>query len=125
MKWAVLLLSVFLLSGCASSGFGTCALHTSLSCSLQSVGACQVPTDGDWKGWGICLASASAVRCPSGLAQCAVSAMIRSHGRNVVGGGAGCDTEAARACAEAANPETEEEAITMVADCFREICGGE
>jgi hypothetical protein len=127
MKWVFFILLGFFFAGCASSNFGTCALHTSLSCSMQSIGACPVsPTgDQDWEAWGMCLASSAAVRCPSGLARCAVSAMLRSKGPKLVAGGTGCDTDAAKACVDKANPTNEDEAIEVVADCFREVCASE
>ena len=119
---------LFLNPGCSPSQLQ--ALHTSLACTTQSVGACEIPQDSwegdDWSRYADCIADNSK-RCSSqGIARCAMNAAMRAAGGPVASGGVGCSSEPLQAeiqaCISDTTIETEEEAIEAVAACQRRVC---
>jgi hypothetical protein len=136
----VISLSLLAFAGCSPSqlqalrdgvvSLGSCSLHTSLACTTQSVGACEIPQDSwegdDWSRYADCIADNSK-RCSSqGIARCAMNAAMRAAGGPVAAGGVGCSSPPLQAkiqaCISDTTIETEEEAIEAVAACQRQVC---
>lgn len=137
---ALLFFLLCLSAGCSPSqlqalrdgavSLGSCSLHTSLACTSQSIGACEVPRDtwdgDDWGRHAKCIANKSGACSSRGIAQCALNAAMRASGALVVSGGIGCSSgefqAEIQACVSDTTIETEEEAIEAVAACQRRVC---
>ena len=138
---AVLLMLVFSLCGCteqskrlfkeAAVSVADCAFHTSLGCASQATAGCDKPSNGEGYGeFGQCLVNRSASCSGRGLGMCLLKGIASVVGTtSVAAGGAGCvndsSIEEVKACVADVTLETESEAVSAVAYCYRAACIGE
>ncbi len=102
-----------------------CTLHTAVSCAMQAVAGCALPSVRDrpgWKGYGRCLFDRAKDCQLKGLARCTIAGIMTATGGPYIGGGAGCDVEAVRLCYEDVEVETQMGAVQAVGGCYRAIC---
>lgn len=112
----------------AAVSVGDCAFHTSLACASQATAGCDKPSDGEGYGeFGQCLVNRSASCSGRGLGMCLLKGIANVVGTtSVAAGGVGCvndeSLEEIKACVSDVTLETESEAVTAVAYCFRQSC---
>ena len=105
-----------------------CALHTSLGCASQAAAGCETPSTMDGYGdYGQCLVNKSASCSGRGLGLCLLKGIGNASGStSVAAGGVGCTgeegMEEVRACVGDVTLETESEAVSAVAACYRRVC---
>ena len=132
---------VFSLCGCteqskrlfkeAAVSVADCAFHTSLGCASQATAGCDKPSNGEGYGeFGQCLVNRSASCSGRGLGMCLLKGIASVVGTtSVAAGGAGCvndsSIEEVKACVADVTLETESEAVSAVAYCYRAACIGE
>jgi len=105
-----------------------CALHTSLGCASQAAAGCETPSTMDgYSDYGQCLVKHSASCSGRGLGMCMLKGIANVVGTaSVAAGGVGCTgeegMEEVRSCVGDVTLETESEAISAVAACYRRVC---
>tara|TARA_R100001230_G_C5666989_1_gene171673 strand:- start:677 stop:1162 length:486 start_codon:yes stop_codon:yes gene_type:complete len=105
-----------------------CALHTSLGCASQAAAGCDTPSNMDGYGdYGQCLVNKSASCSGRGLGLCLLKGIGNAVGSmSVAAGGVGCTGEEGmkevRECVADVTLETESEAVSAVAACYRRVC---
>lgn len=136
-----LLSCAYSISGCTASqrqvfkdglvSVGDCSLHSTLGCVATSMGACPPPLttfgEDEWKIYGQCLASRSAICSAKGIGLCAYRSIVDSlDGAPYIGGGVGCANMQDRmnACMDGMTIESEADAVIAVSECQRLVCGG-
>ena len=135
---AIVLALVFSTCGCteqtrrifkeAAVSVADCAFHTSLGCASQATAGCEKPSNGDGYGeFGQCLIDRSSSCAGRGLGLCLMKGIANAVGSTfVAAGGVGCAGEGSlnqvRACVADTTLETESEAVTAVAYCYRAAC---
>ena len=112
----------------AAVSVADCAFHTSLGCASQATAGCEKPSNGDGYGeFGQCLIDRSSSCAGRGLGLCLMKGIANVVGStSVAAGGVGCVGEESldqvRACVADTTLETESEAVTAVAYCYRAAC---
>ena len=115
----------------AAVSVSDCAFHTSLACASQATAGCDKPSDGDGYGeFGKCLVNRSASCSGRGLGMCLLKGIANVMGTtSVAAGGVGCVNETSlqeiESCVSDVTLETESEAVSAVAYCYRVACIGE
>ena len=105
-----------------------CAFHTSLGCASQATAGCDKPSNGGGYGeFGQCLVNKSASCSGRGLGLCLLKGIANVVGStSVAAGGVGCTGEESldeiRSCVSDTTLETESEAVSAVAYCYRSVC---
>ena len=138
---AIIIMVVFSLCGCteqtkrifkdAAVSVSDCAFHTSLACASQATAGCDKPSGGEGYGeFGKCLVNRSASCSGRGLGLCLLKGIASVVGTtSVAAGGAGCVNETSlqeiESCVSDVTLETESEAVSAVAYCYRVACIGE
>lgn len=138
---AVFMMLVLSLCGCteqsrqlfkqAAVSVADCAFHTSLGCASQATAGCDKPGEGDGYGeFGQCLVNRSASCSGRGLGLCLLKGIANVVGTtSVAAGGVGCTGDESmaevKACVADVTLETEGEAVSAVAYCYRAACIGE
>ena len=108
-----------------------CAFHTSLACASQATAGCDKPSGGEGYGeFGKCLVNRSASCSGRGLGLCLLKGIASAVGTtSVAAGGVGCVNETSlqeiESCVSDVTLETESEAVSAVAYCYRVACIGE
>lgn len=135
---AIFLALVFSTCGCteqyrrifkdAAVSVADCAFHTSLACASQATAGCDKPSGGEGYGeFGQCLVDRSSSCAGRGLGLCLMKGLANVVGStSVAAGGVGCVGEESlvqvRACVADTTIETESEAVSAVAYCYRYAC---
>ena len=115
----------------AAVSVSDCAFHTSLACASQATAGCEKPSGGEGYGeFGQCLVNRSASCSGRGLGMCLLKGIASVVGTtSVAAGGAGCvndqSIEKVKACVADVTLETESEAVSAVAYCYRATCIGD
>jgi len=105
-----------------------CAFHTSIGCASQATAGCDKPSGGEGYGeFGTCLVNKSASCSGRGLGLCLLKGIANVVGStSVAAGGVGCTgkkgLEEVQSCVSDTTIETESEAVTAVAACYRYVC---
>tara|TARA_R100001086_G_scaffold51514_4_gene22967 strand:- start:4191 stop:4691 length:501 start_codon:yes stop_codon:yes gene_type:complete len=105
-----------------------CALHTSLGCASQAAAGCTTPSSMNGYGeYGQCLVDKSASCSGRGLGLCLLKGIGNAVGStSVAAGGVGCTGDEGmsevRHCVADVTLETESEAVSAVAACYRRVC---
>ena len=137
----MIVMVVFSLCGCteqtkrifkdAAVSVSDCAFHTSPACASQATAGCDKPSDGEGYGeFGKCLVNRSASCSGRGLGLCLLKGIASVVGTtSVAAGGVGCVNETSlqeiESCVSDVTLETESEAVSAVAYCYRVACIGE
>jgi hypothetical protein len=112
----------------AAVSVSDCAFHTSLACASQASAGCEKPSNGEGYGeFGQCLVNRSASCSGRGLGLCLLKGIANVVGTtSVAAGGVGCTGDEAldqiRSCVLDTTLETESEAVSAVAYCYRFYC---
>jgi len=138
---AIILLFAVTMCGCteqsrqlfkdAAVSVSDCAFHTSLACASQATAGCDKPSDGEGYGeFGQCLVNRSASCSGRGLGMCLLKGIANVVGTtSVAAGGVGCvnddSLEEIKTCVADVTLETESEAVSAVAYCYRSACIGD
>lgn len=138
MVMALLALLTLSMCGCTEQGrrlfkdaavsVSDCAFHTSVACAAQATLGCDKPEGGQGYGeFGQCLVDKSSHCSGRGLGMCLLKGIANVVGStSVVAGGVGCSGEEnlaqVRACVADTTLETESEAVSAVAYCYRNVC---
>lgn len=109
---------------------GDCALHTSMACASQALGACNEHREGSGSGYGNlggCLVREAASCTGRGIGRCLYAGLVRAVGGGpVVAGGIGCtgeeSLETVESCVRDTTIESEAEAVGAVASCYLVVC---
>jgi hypothetical protein len=115
----------------AAVSVSDCAFHTSLACASQATAGCDKPSGGEGYGeFGKCLVNRSASCSGRGLGMCLLKGIANAIGTtSVAAGGVGCVNEKSlqeiESCVSDVTLETESEAVSAVAYCYRVACMGE
>jgi len=100
-----------------------CTAASSLGCTMQYSGACDLPDEGEtWREFGMCLSPAAQGCATQSIARCAVFGMMRAVGGPVSGGGTPCDQEEVDWCVMGSLCEGERGCADAVATCYSEVC---
>lgn len=112
----------------AAVSVGDCAFHTSLACASQASAGCEKPSGGKGYGeFGQCLVDKSASCSGRGLGLCLLKGIANVVGStSVAAGGVGCagneSLDQVRSCVADTTLESESEAVSAVAYCYRFHC---
>lgn len=112
----------------AAVSVSDCAFHTSVACAAQATLGCDKPEGGQGYGdFGQCLVDKSSHCSGRGLGMCLLKGIANVVGStSVVAGGVGCSGEEnlaeVKACVADTTLETESEAVSAVAYCYRNVC---
>ena len=115
----------------AAVSVSDCAFHTSLGCASQATAGCDKPSEGEGYGeFGKCLVNRSASCSGRGLGMCLLKGIASVVGTtSVAAGGVGCVNDSSlqeiESCVSDVTLETESEAVSAVAYCYRATCIGE
>ena len=115
----------------AAVSVSDCAFHTSLGCASQATAGCDKPSEGEGYGeFGKCLVNRSASCSGRGLGLCLLKGIANAVGTtSVAAGGVGCVNDSSlqeiESCVSDVSLETESEAVSAVAYCYRVACMGE
>ena len=115
----------------AAVSVADCAFHTSIGCASQATAGCDKPSNGEGYGeFGECLVNRSASCSGRGLGLCLLKGIANVVGTtSVAAGGVGCvddqSIEEIKSCVSDVTLETESEAVSAVAYCYRVACIGE
>ena len=115
----------------AAVSVSDCAFHTSLACASQATAGCDKPSGGEGYGeFGQCLVNRSASCSGRGLGMCLLKGIANVVGTtSVAAGGVGCSDETSlqeiKGCVSDVTLETESEAVSAVAYCYRLTCMGD
>lgn len=107
---------------------GECAMHTSLACASQATAGCELPpAGGDYGEYSQCLVNKSSSCSGRGIGLCLLKGVAQVAGTTLVAaGGVGCTGEESmievRSCVADVTLETESEAVSAVAACYRRVC---
>ena len=115
----------------AAVSVSDCAFHTSLGCASQATAGCDKPSGGEGYGeFGKCLVNRSASCSGRGLGMCLLKGIASVVGTtSVAAGGVGCVNDSSlqeiESCVSDVTLETESEAVSAVAYCYRVACMGD
>ena len=115
----------------AAVSVSDCAFHTSLACASQATAGCDKPSGGEGYGeFGQCLVNRSASCSGRGLGMCLLKGIASVVGTtSVAAGGVGCVNDGSlqeiKSCVSDVTLETESEAVSAVAYCYRLTCMGD